>query len=218
MKRRASGCSVSDSGNAQLARRRQRPQHAARRVLHDARAARLVDDAELLRPARVDGLAGQQQVERRGRAGELAAGASCRPSRARCRASPRAGRGACRARRPRRDSGTRARARVRRRGRSRGSARASGTTRARDARTCPSRACTSAIAPASVAISPNSSMSAPAMKPFALPDRMISPFGGSRSSSSSASLSSASTVGRQRVRARAGLVERERGEAVRARA
>ena len=58
---------------------------------------------------------------------------------------------------------------------------------------------TSASAPASSSSSPNSSTSAPAMKPLALPDAMTSPRGGSRSSWSSASLSSASTVGRQRV-------------------
>ncbi len=55
----------------ELARRRQRPQHAARGVLHDARRHGLVDDAELLRPARVDGLAGEQQVERGRCADEL---------------------------------------------------------------------------------------------------------------------------------------------------
>src|SRR5206468_7756316 len=40
--------------------------------------------------------------------------------------------------------------------------------------------------------SPNSVTSAPAMKPLALPDRMISAFGGSRSNVSSASFNSAS--------------------------
>ncbi len=53
---------------------------------------------------------------------------------------------------------------------------------------------TIAIASASVLTSPNSSMSAPAMKPFALPDAMTSPFGGSRSRRSSASFNSASTA------------------------
>src|SRR5437667_1484342 len=52
---------------------------------------------------------------------------------------------------------------------------------------------TMATASASFSTSPNSSTSAPAMKPFAFPEAMTSPLGGSRSSSSSASLSSAST-------------------------
>ena len=53
---------------------------------------------------------------------------------------------------------------------------------------------TIAIAPASSFTSPNSSTSAPAMKPFALPERITRPFGGSRSRRSSASFNSASTA------------------------
>ncbi len=51
---------------------------------------------------------------------------------------------------------------------------------------------TMATAPSASCTSRNSSTSAPAMKPLALPDAMTSPAGGSRSSASSAPLSSAS--------------------------
>jgi hypothetical protein len=49
-----------------------------------------------------------------------------------------------------------------------------------------------ASAASGLATLPNSTTSAPAMKPFALPDRMMSPCGASRSSASSASFSSTS--------------------------
>ena len=153
-------------------------QHAARGVLHDARRHAFVGDAELSRAPRVDGLAGQQQVERRRRAGQPrqaldAAPAGTMPSIT--SGSP----SRVPARRRRRDSGRRAPTPSRRQDRSRAPAPASETARGELLESIPAALDQRNRIVDALELA-ESSMSAPAMNPFSLPERITSPFGGSR--------------------------------------
>ena len=124
----------------------------------------------LLRAARVDRLAGQQQVERRGRADQPRQALHAAPAGHDAehhfgQAEPRAGLvddDAIAARERQLESAAQAEAADQRERRIRDARRA--------ARTCPSRAGRARARRPRSSTSPNSSTSAPAMKPFALPD------------------------------------------------